>query len=255
MRTRRLATTGAALVAAFGLTLTGCGSNGTDAPAGGAAPEASAPADPREELSAAALKLNEQSVRVEIKSSALNGEGVMDPKTKQVDMTMSLGEQGTFRMLTVGDDGYMKFSGVPGLPDNWLHLDVTKLGANGQLNIMPDGDPGGAKQLVNGVVDVEKTGDGAFSGTIDYTKAKPGDKAVEQMGEKAKAVPFTARVDDEGRMTELVVDTSVLHESLGKMTTTYSDFGTKVDVQKPPANETQEAPESLLRSFSGATTT
>ncbi|WP_428963749.1 hypothetical protein [Micromonospora fluostatini] len=258
MKTRRLATTGAALVAAFGLTLTGCGTDGTsDTPAGTgeAAPAASsAPADARAELSAAALKLNEDSLRVKITSSVLSGGGVMDPKSKSADMTMEMGGQGTFRMITIENDGYLKFSGVPGLPDKWLRLDVTKLGANGQLNLMPDGDPGGAQQLVNGVVDVEKTGADSFSGTIDYTKAKPGDKAVEQMGEKGKAVPFTAKVDGQGRLVELVVDTSVLHESLGTMTTTYSDFGTPVDAQKPPAGETQDAPEELIRSFSGTTT-
>ncbi|MER7169201.1 hypothetical protein ABT336_24460 [Micromonospora sp. NPDC000207] len=259
MKTRRLATTGAALVAAFGLALTGCGTDGTsDTPAGngdGAAAESSAaPADPRAELGAAAMKLNEDSVRVEIKSSVLSGGGVMDPTAKKLDMTMDLGGQGSFRMITIDNDGYLKYTGVPGMSDKWLRLDISKLDASGQMNLMPDGDPGGARQLVNGVVDIEKDGDRSFSGTIDYTKAKPGDKAVEQMGEKGKAVPFTAKTDDQGRLVELVVDTSVLDQSLGKMTTTYSDFGTEVDVQKPPAAETQDAPPALLESF-GATTT
>jgi hypothetical protein len=256
MNTRRLATTGAALVAALGLALTGCGTNGTsETPAGNGSGEAaapsSAPADAREELSAAALKLNEDTVRVEIESSVLSGGGVLDPKARQADMTMKMGGAGSFRMLMVGNDGYLKYDGVPGMPDKWLHLDSAALG---QAGLMPDGDPGGAKQLIAGVVEVEKKGDREFSGVLDYAKAKPGDKAVEQMGEKARAVPFTARVDDQGRLVELVVDTSVLHESLGKMTTSYSDFGTKVEISKPPAGETQEAPASLLESLGGTTT-
>jgi hypothetical protein len=256
MNTRRLATTGVALVAALGLGLTGCG-NQTDADAPAAngstgantAPATSAPADPKAELTAAALKLNETSVRVDMKSSVVNGGGLMDPKTKAADMTLDLGAQGgKVQVVTIGDDAWLKVSGIS---DKWLHMDATKLGANGQMNLMPDGDPGGAKKMIEGVVDVQRTGERAFSGSLDYTKANPTDKDIAALGAKAKAVPFTAKTDTEGRLVELVVDTSVLHPSLGKMTTTYSDFGAPVSPKKPAAGETQEAPESLIKSFGG----
>ncbi|WP_405100253.1 hypothetical protein [Micromonospora sp. NBC_01412] len=258
MNTRRLATTGVALVAAFGLGLglTGCGNqNGGDAPVGNgnagtsSVPASSAPANALAELTAAALKLNEQSVRVNIKSSVMNGGGLMDPRSKSADMTLDLGAQGgKIRMVTIGDDMWLKAKSIS---DKWLHMDATKLGANGQMNLMPDGDPGGAKKMIGGVVEVKKTGEGAFSGTLDYTKANPDDKDIKALGEKAKAVPFTAKTDAEGRLVELDVDTSVLLASLGKMTTTYSDFGATVSPEKPAAGETEEAPESLKKAFGG----
>ncbi|GAA2702959.1 hypothetical protein ACFY2R_21145 [Micromonospora olivasterospora] len=253
MNTRRLATTGVALVAALGLGLTaGCGNQtGADAPAanGNATPATSAPADPLAELTAAALKLNEDSVRVDIESSVVNGGGLMDPRSKAAEMTLDLGSSGgKLRLIMVGDDAYLKTAAIS---DKWLHMDATTLGASGQFNLMPDGDPGGAKKMLQGVVEVEKTGERAFSGTLDYTKANPGNKEIEALGEKAKAVPFTAKSDAEGRLVELVVDTSVLHPSLGKMTTRYSDFGASVSPQKPPAGETEEAPESLKKAFGG----
>jgi hypothetical protein len=254
MNTRRLATTGAALVAALSLGLTGCGTKtDADAPAGNgstsAAPATSAPADARAELTAAAEKLNEQSVRMELKSAVVNGSGVMDPATKTGDMTMKMGAEGIFRVLLIGNDAYLKITGMQGMPKKWLHMDATKLGKSGQLNLMPEGDPGGAKQMTDSVVDVEKTGAGAFAGTLDYTRTKANDESVKALGDKAKAVPFTAKVDDQGRLVEFAIDTSVLHEALGTMTTTYSDFGAPVAVEKPAASETQEAPQELIEAM------
>ncbi|MEU5787650.1 hypothetical protein ABZ754_07955 [Micromonospora purpureochromogenes] len=252
MNTRRLATTGVALVAALGL-LTGCGKqDGADTPAaGGSAASSSASVAPLDELTAAALKLGEDSVRVTITSSVVNGGGLLDPRTKATDMTLDMGSQGKVRMIAIGDDAWMKISGMAGAPKKWLHMDATKLGASGQMNLMPDGDPGGAKQMIKGVTEVERTGDHAFAGTLDYTKAKPDDKGIKALGAKAKAVPFTAKTDDQGRLIELVVDTSVLSPAAGKLKTTYTDFGAAVAPQKPPASQTQEAPEELIKAFGG----
>ncbi|WBB66659.1 hypothetical protein [Micromonospora sp. WMMD812] len=253
MRSRRLATAGVALVAALGLGLTGCGNqSGADDPAanGNAAPATSAPADPRAALNAAALKLNEQSVRMKIESSVLKGDGVLDPKTMTAEMTMTAGG-GTFGVRTVGDDSYLKISGVPGASKNWLHVNTAALSENSQLSVITKDDPVGANKLVKSVVDVQKTGEGTYAGTMDYTRTVPNDKDIQALGDKAKAVPFTAKVDAEGRLTEMTVDTSVLHESLGKMVTTYSDFGTAVKVAKPAAGETEEAPEELIKALNG----
>ncbi|MFC4021662.1 hypothetical protein ACFOW4_27515 [Micromonospora sp. GCM10011542] len=252
MQTRRLATTGVALVAALGLGLTGCGTKtGADAPAanGSASAAASAPADALGELTAAAQKLNQQSVRIKIDSAVLSGGGVLDPAKKSGDMTLTMGAQGKFRILMAGDDAYLKVTGLTGLPDKWMHMDATKLGASGQLNLMPDGDPGGAQKMIKSVVDVRKTGEGAFAGTMDYTRTLSSDKDIQALGDKAKAVPFTAKTDAEGRLVEFAIDTSVIQAALGTMTSTYSDFGTAVKVTPPPAGETQEAPAELVKAF------
>ncbi|MEH1102615.1 hypothetical protein [Micromonospora sp. CPCC 205561] len=255
MNTRRLATTGVAIVAALALGLTGCATERDAAtPAGDgaatSAPAGSAPSDARAELVAAALKLNQQSVKMTLKSSVVNGSGSMDPAARTGDMTMKMGAEGTFRILMLGDHAYLKITGMQGLPKKWLHLDAAKLGKTGQLNLMPDGDPGGAKQMAESVVEVEKTGAGSYSGVLDYTRTKPDDKAIQALGDKAKAVPFTARADDQGRLVEFAIDTNVLHESLGTLITSYSDFGAPVKVQQPPASDTQEAPQELIESLS-----
>ncbi|MGH3715007.1 MAG: hypothetical protein ACRDT4_16315, partial [Micromonosporaceae bacterium] len=60
--------------------------------------------------------------------------------------------------------------------------------------------------------------------------------------------PFTATVDDAGQLTALTTTMKITVE--GKKSTVvqkmkYSDFGTKVDVEKPPADQIQEAPPSM----------
>ncbi|RKN39971.1 hypothetical protein [Micromonospora endolithica] len=253
---RRLATTGVALVAALGLGLTGCGTT-TDAGPGGdaAAPTSTAPADALGELTAAAQQLNKQSMRVTMTSALLNGSGTMDPATKTSDMTLDMGTLGKFQVLSTGDDVYLKMSGgllaQQSSSDKWMHLDMRKVSKDSPFNFMPDGDPGGVNKLVNSVVAVERTAAGGYAGTLDYTRTMADDKDIAAFGDKAKAVPFTATVDAEGRLTELVVDTSTLVESFGKMSTRYADFGTPVTVRTPPASEVQEMPTELLDTFAG----
>ncbi|MEU6078463.1 hypothetical protein [Micromonospora sp. NPDC047074] len=257
MNTRRLATTGVAFVAALALGLTGCATErdvaapapGTGATSIAPAPNSSVLAGARAELVAAAQKLNQQSVKMQLQSTAVNSTGAMDPASKTADITMKTGAEGTFRILMIGNDVYLKITGMAGMPKKWQHMSLTQLGKGSQLNLMPEGDPGGAKQMTDSVVEVEKTANGSFSGVLDYTRTKPDDEGIKALGDKAKAVPFTARVDDQGRLVEFAVDTNVLHESLGTMITTYSDFGAPVQVQKPAASDTEEAPQSLVESL------
>ena len=70
--------------------------------------------------------------------------------------------------------------------------------------------------------------------------------SVKALGAKANAVPFTAKADDQGRLIELVIDMGAVMPSAGKMTTTYSDFGTEVRVEAPPAAEVIEMPKEML---------
>jgi hypothetical protein len=259
MNTRRLATTGVALVAALSLGVAGCGTNnGTETPAGGASTSASAAApqdDALNELTAAAQKLNQDTVKMTMAMSGLNASGAMDPAAKNAKMTMEMGDAGqTMKMdvLVMGQDFYLNMTGVPGMSGKWLHLDSSTLPAGSGLDLMPDGDPGGANNMVKGVVDVKKAGDNAFTGTIDLTKAATANKqSLAVLGDKAKAVPFSAKTDEQGRLVELTVDMSAVQSGLTPLKTTYSDFGTPVSVQKPAASEIQEAPEALRKALGG----
>jgi hypothetical protein len=249
MRNRRLAIAGFALVTAIGLA--GCGPSqhktATSAPAGAPAAEVAKQADPAAELAAAAAKLGEQSMKVRMEmAGGVSVSGVADPKAQTADMSMSTGtgSGGTdIKMLRVGNDMWMKFSGSLGtLAGNgkWMHLDIKEM-VNGAY-----GDPAATAKMINATANVQRTGDHAFKGTLDLTKAQTVSKAaVKAMGDKANAVPFTARTDETGRLVELTVDMGGIAPGAGTMKSTYSDFGTPVSVKAPPAAQVEELPSQL----------
>lgn len=253
MRNRRLAIAGLALVTAVGLA--GCGPSqdkaAPSAPAGAPA-EVAKQADPAAELAAAAAKLSEQSMKVKMETvGGLRVSGVADPKARTADMSMSTGtgSGGDVKMLRVGNDMWMKFSGSLGAlagDGKWMHVDIRDM-ANGAY-----GDPAAAEKMIKATANVQRSGDHAFKGTLDLTKAQTVSKqAVKAMGEKATAVPFTAKTDGTGRLVEMTVDMEGIAPGAGTMKTTYSDFGTPVSVKAPPAAQVEELPSQLKGILNG----
>jgi hypothetical protein len=182
----------------------------------------------------------------------MSATGVVDPKSQKAVMDMTLGAgsgETTVQVRKVGTDMYMKFGGslakLAG-EGKWLHIDAAKVAAGSSFDIMPSDDPGGAQAMIKAMTKAESDGNGGYRGTIDLTKTPKFNKdAIKGLGAKATAVPFTATVDAEGRLSSMTVDMSGIAAGAGAMTTTYSDFGTKVEVQAPPASQVTEAPEQI----------
>ena len=136
---RRLAVTGLALATALGLSAcqTAPSDAGKPAPTGGTAAATAGATDPAaaKELTAAAAKLAEDTVRVEMTMGAgLTSAGVMDPKAGTAEMTMTMagaGDETEIAIRKLGDDMYMRFTG--GLANvmgkKWMHLDAADLKA------------------------------------------------------------------------------------------------------------------------------
>ncbi len=245
--------------------LSGCGpqSGGGATGVGGttASQEAARPAVPAAELAAAATKLEGESLKVTMTMAAgLNADGAVNADGSRMDMTMTMGgsggTDGRIAVRKVGNDLYMKFGGslgsmLGGAGGKWMHVDATKV-PEGSAFSMRGSNPKDASKMIAATTGVEKTGDGSFKGVLDMTRT-PGanTKSLEALGAKATAVPFTARVDAEGRMTELVIDVETLAPGAGKVTTRYSDFGTPVSVDAPPASQVMEMPKEMLGVLGG----
>jgi hypothetical protein len=253
---RRLTTTGLGLVAALTLGVAGCAkTTGDSATAPTSSPtSAAAPESAVDSLTAAAETLNNDTVTVTLDTTGLTTQGKLDPKANKATMTMNVTAQGKstkIEIVTLDKDVYLKVPGTPNIGDKWMHVDVAKL-AGTNFDIMPQGDPAGANNLVKSVVDAQRDGDRGFKGTLDLTKSPTVNKtSIQVLGDKAKAVPFTATTDEQGRLTGLTIDLSAIEPALGTLKTTYSDFGAPVTVTQPAASETVEAPDSLLKALGG----
>jgi hypothetical protein len=265
MKNRRLAIAGLALATALGVA--GCGpadeqaQRGADAPA---AAEQAAQADPAAALAAAAQKLGQDSLRFHMEMiGSISASGTADPKAGVAQMSMDMGALGDgnkIELRKVGDDVFLKFGGAVGqLLGNqsskaWMHVDAAKLPAGSSFSIMSPDDPAGTKTMVTAMTKVERVGAHGFRGTLDLAKSPAYGKkeSLKALGGNT-LVPFTATTDDQDRLVELTLDMSGLGASSGagkvpgdgKVKTTYSDFGTKVSVQAPPAAQVRELPSQL----------
>ena len=247
------------MIAGLGLTTCGSsdalwsGSNGS----GTTVTQASEALDPGADLAAATKKLGENSMKIDMDmAGAMSMTGVADAKAGKVKMSMDMGALGDgakIEMRKVGNDLYMKFGGQMGdmlkggsSTKPWMHIDATKLGEGSNFNITPD-DPAGTKTMLQALTDVQRVGEDGFKGTLDLTKSPRYNKGdqLKALGDKATKVPFTAKKDSEGRLTELTLDMSAIQPGTGKIKTRYHDFGTPVSVEAPPASQVQEMPSQL----------
>jgi hypothetical protein len=255
MKNRRLAIAGLALTTALGLTA--CGTKAYETPsttssAPAAAPVGQAPAagsaEAAKELVAAAAKLTTDTFKVTSEmGKTLSTSGELDPKAKKAKMTVTLGGGTATKVdiVQLADDMYMKFDGQLAqlVGKGWMHIDASKLKAGSTFNQLQGNDPAGTQAMAKAVTDVEKSGND-FKGTIDLTKTPQYNKdSMKALGAKASAVPFTAKVDGEGRLVAMTVEMEGLMTGAGTLTTTYSDFGTAVDAKKPAG--AKELPENM----------
>src|SRR5262249_10349875 len=105
--------------------------------------------------------------------------------------------------------------------------------------------------FITKVANVKQTDATHLSGTIDLTAATglsaPSADTLSKAGAPAKALPFTATLDHQGRITELKVTGS------SDLTAAFqlSNFGSPTPVQTPPASDVIEAPDSIYQFFNG----
>jgi hypothetical protein len=260
VKTRALVVIGAA-----GLALAGCTSTGTTTTT---TPSASPPASAssaaqsaRDALLASIEPLTKTSYKYTLTTGGLTGQGAMDPADKKGTLALSGQQQNnavTINVNAIGTDIWMKLDlgtnndKLKISSDKWFHVDATRLGANPNLPVDPNGAANTAN-LLRGAVDVQRSDARHFSGTVDLTKATGttwmGQAGMASLAAKAQAVPFTATVDGQGRLSELRIDLSTVDPALSPVQSTYSDYGTAVTVVRPEPAQVAEAPDSVYQLF------
>ena len=189
--------------------------------------------DARPELVAAARRVAEQTFRLTVETADIAGKGVMDPRTRTGDMIVDFRTGRQLWVTVYEDDVYFSALGVPGVSfGTRFRLWKSEVPAGSYLDAMPDDDPSGSGRLVDAAVNVRRdserpvNGRYAFAGTVDLMATPYADENLRrEFGDKVKAVPFTAAVDDQGRLVEFVIALDTLASGLGKVRAAWSDFG------------------------------
>ena len=269
MRTPRLAGLGLASMAAVAFAVTGCAADNDAAP--GVSPTADTPsasasagsaADPAAAaaLATATATLGTTSFKVTMTSGpGLKLSGLMDAPngTGTADLTATgPNTEINVQTLLVGQDLYLKVPGVT-KGDTWTHVDVSRLPEGANVGLRPGQiDPANTAQLLTSTTDVRQADSRSYQGTLDLTKAA-GVAGVDQTlvktwGDKAQNVPFTAGLDEQGRLSALTIQLPAVDgQQAQPLEVLYTDYGIKVEAQKPAATEITEAPDSLYTSLGG----
>jgi hypothetical protein len=284
MRNTRGALVAATLLA--GVALGGCGESGT---AKEETPAKSA--DPKAAIAAAAAGLAEGNYAFTAKTPDTDTKGTVHLPSKSVSMVMgtkSAETKGTIELRLVQSDRWMKITmdlgnlgGSLGQIDTsdpqaakfaqqmrqmtemfsgkyWMHVDASKLKGDAakQLGIDADGsDVTGAGALLGTVVTAQG-GAPTITGTLDATKITE-DRGmvsttdIKAMGPAAAALPFTASLDDQGRLVKLEVDVPKAGDTAaGKWTIDLTGYGAQ-KAQEKPAGTIREMPETAYGMLNG----
>ncbi|SCG47900.1 hypothetical protein GA0070613_1628 [Micromonospora inositola] len=254
MNARQLMASVVALGAMLTFGAAACGTESSHADT----PKVGQQADARPELAAAARGITEQSFRLTLEKAGISGKGVADPRTRTGTMIVDFPKTGRQLFVTVfEDDVYFSELGVPGVSfKTSFRLPRSKVPAGSYLDVMPNDDPSGSHRLVDAVVSVRRDGGGPangrhlFTGTIDLMATSYADENLRhEFGDKLKAVPFTAAVDDGGRLVEFVIALDTLAPKLGKVRAAWSDFGLQTNPKRQEPSQPTGDVHGLLQAL------
>jgi hypothetical protein len=267
MRTRRLAGLGLGVLATVALGVAGCG-NGNDTTPGAAtsqtptAPVSSAPADAAaaSALATAAATLGNTSFKITITSGpGVSMTGMVDAPNNKGTGTLKLSGSNAnleVKSLLVDQDLYVQVPGVT-KAGTWTHVDVSRLPEGANTGLRPGQiDPANTAKLLTSTTDVQQVDSRSYKGTLDLTKVA-GVTGVDQVtvnswGTAASQVPFTAGLDEQGRLSALTIQPPTVEgKASPPIEVLYTDYGTTVDAQRPAASKVVEAPDNLYKALGG----
>ncbi|MEV8504920.1 hypothetical protein AB0368_08830 [Actinoplanes sp. NPDC051475] len=228
----------------------GCGALGTGAasPRPEPSPSAQAPLPPRQALRKSIELVARSTFRLTFKDAGSTTTAAVDPAARNASMHSQKGSgehRQAVQMRQIGDRLWMKLqaSGVltDAIPQQWMRIDPARLQRPQEMHLVQP-DPTTATTVLDHIVTVTG-GDDHYTGTVDLTATPKKqlitgftlDKdALGRLGDRAKALPFDATTDEQGRLVQLTVSVpSVGDQPAYADVLTLHHFGLKVTPKAP----------------------
>jgi len=214
----------------------------------GAGTNASPSPQPGEVLAAAVAKTDKQNLKFQLDEAAEPVDGTFDAASGGYTLKGGKGDE-AFDFTMFPGVVYMP---IPDAKDGtFFKIEVPKLREQSGLRLLAS--PAFAIPFLATASAVKQDSAGAFSGTLDLTKVAEStghpkslaDQFAKAAGDKATAVPFTAKVDAQGRVSEFRATFPAADQ--GKdlpWVMRISEVGGTVTVAAPPANKIKALPAS-----------
>ncbi|GAA2642576.1 hypothetical protein GCM10010399_90670 [Dactylosporangium fulvum] len=246
-----------------------CGSSSDDSGTPGAAATSSKAPEPKDVLLGSLSEYDKGVYAVDFTALDSSGQAVIDGPKKQAYIKMISTDPDakfTMEVLLIEPDAYVKMdmgelAKLPGMQalngKTWMHVDRSKikdakslvLGAN-------ETDMLDLKALLQSAQSVQQAGDRKYGGTLDLAKGENSpmtdEDVVKALGDKAASVPFTATLDAEGHLTELLIDVPAAGDKKAhQLKLTVNQYGTATVPAKPTGKAVIEAPADTYDIFNG----
>ncbi|MFG1678270.1 hypothetical protein [Micromonospora sp. NPDC049282] len=253
---RALAVCLAALLTACGTTTTsdiatdGPSAPSASAPSASAPTAAEAPAAIRQGFQRSLEKTVRMDVTIKAGNQTVTMRSALEPATGGMTLDMTTPEP--VSMVVTADAVYVQQDEKDGKP--WLKLDRARLRPEGQL--AQGLDIRAQAGILGGVVSAQSAGNGRYTGVADPDKAVAAASSESERATlrnafkvlKTKAVPFTATLDDAGRLTLLTYTFDTAAGAVDNEMKMHS-FGEPVTITAPKASQTEAAAAEMYRFF------
>ncbi|MEU7876080.1 hypothetical protein [Dactylosporangium sp. NPDC049140] len=195
------------------------------------------------------------------------GQAAIDTPKKQAYLKIGGSGQGfsiTMEVLLIEPDAYVKldlgamaeiYGVAQGNGKTWMHLDRSKVKDAESLGLSADEtDMLDLKALLQSAQSVQAAGDRKYKGTLDLAKGAGSpmtdEDVIKALANKAASVPFTATLDAQGRLAELLIDVPAAGDKKAyQLKLTVTQYGSATVPAKPTGNAVIEAPATVYGFF------
>lgn len=189
-------------------------------------------------------------MQVTASGMSIDATGVMDysQKSPATQMKMKMGQMGDMEMVMIDKTMYMKMpAAAGGTAGKWMKMSVEDaMGGQTGASLGAFDLRKSMEAFTKGVKSVENKGSESIDGvdTTHYLVTADVKALTDLMGGGAgaaqlpKELTYDIWLDGEGRFTQMKVDM----KGVSKVVMNLTDWGAKVDIKAPPANQVTEMP-------------
>jgi hypothetical protein len=184
-------------------------------------------------------------VQSDLDDGSLSGTGAADPGAQTMTSTVTVNDKYPSKIEKIQIGNQIWERDLRQNASAWLHIDQSKLPKDDKRLVNP-ADPIGLANLTPAIGSVEKgSGPGQYLGKFYPARAGLLPLGAPDLTCLCTALaPFTATVDEQGRVTSLSFTIDQTGAKTLKMTTTMAGFDQPVRVVKPTKGRIVEAPDS-----------